>query len=229
MDAASPDAPAFFALLDAPDQRRYLELRSDLHHSAKRYKRNKRVESLEDALNAIRAFSLRHDPDDWKRFLVCGVCWMGQDVGVNVRQLRLLVDKCKSSINGALSKMGYGAAPATAASVLSCIPALRDRFVEQRQWTVRRRARQSPAPARPSLPTPILNPPAPPPCASPDAATPLPPFGAGAAFDFGHCDLQAGREWPPAEPMYNFIDDPCCCCPLNWQRAGGCDDLFDMA
>jgi hypothetical protein len=40
---------------------------------------------------------------------------MGSDIVVNKRQLRLLVDKCKSLTNGALSKMGCWTAPVKSA------------------------------------------------------------------------------------------------------------------
>jgi hypothetical protein len=149
----------FFSLLDQLDRTSDMEMQAVLRNSEKRYKRNKRMESLQDALDTIQEFCVRHTADDWKRSLVCGVCWIGQDIAINTRQLRLLVDKCKSSINGALSQMGYGTAPVKSAisqSLLAFIPFLKGNFVEQRQWTIRRRTHQSPAPIRSAFPTPQL-------------------------------------------------------------------------
>ncbi|OHS96196.1 hypothetical protein TRFO_10132 [Tritrichomonas foetus] len=151
--------PTFFNLLEPDDQNKYWEMQKTIANSEKRYKRNKRIESLQEALDMIHDFCIRSDPDDWKRCLVCGVCWMGQDIAINTRQLRLLVDKCKSSINGALSKMGYGTAPIKSvitAALLTYIPFLKGNFVEQRQWTVRRKIQFSPMPIRNGLPSPYV-------------------------------------------------------------------------
>jgi hypothetical protein len=227
----SPDErPLFFSLLDDHDQQAYFALRDLLRNSEKRYKRNKRVESLQDSFDAIQEFCLRHAPDDWKRCLVCGVCWIGPDIAINTRQLCLLLDKCKSSINGALSKMGYGTTPlksAIAQSLLACIPFLKGNFLEQRQWTIRRRLHLSPAPARCALPTPVLLPAG---YGTPDPPTSV--MGHDARFEvFGIPEL--GKDF--TEPVdddtaYNFITDPCCCCPIHWARnEGNVEDLFKFA
>jgi hypothetical protein len=129
--ASLSDAPVSFNLLDEPDQTKYLEMRSSLREHDKRHERNKRLESLQDAIGQ---FSLRHQTNGC--FLVRGFYWIGQAIGTQLRQLRGRVCKNKSSINGALSKMGDGSAE----SVISCIPALKGHFVEQREWTVRGRS-----------------------------------------------------------------------------------------
>lgn len=149
ISTTQPNQPSFFELLDEKDQKKYLELQDAFSHSEMRYKRNKRLESLLDSLQEIKQFCIRNDSNDWKRCLVCGVCWMGQDIAINTRQLKLLIDKCKSSINGALSKMGYGTAPiksSITAELLNYIPFLKGNFLEQRQWTVRRKIQFSPVP-----------------------------------------------------------------------------------
>jgi hypothetical protein len=224
-----PD-PTFFNLLDESDQKKYRELRATLRNSDKRYKRNKRLEGLQDALDAIQEFAIRRQPDDWKRSLVCGVCWIGQDIAINIRQLKLLVDKCKSSINGALSKMGYGTAslnsPITP-TLLASIPFLKGNFVEQRQWTVRRRLQMSPAPMRIAFPTPVFSSPASFP--TPDLPTPIPPFAEESEKNtFSEMDCgKWGFGGEDDDGGYNFITDPCCCCPLEWTRSDrNVDELF---
>jgi hypothetical protein len=231
-----PDDPMFFTLLDEEDRKKYRELQGILRHSEKRYKRNKRLEGLQDALDAIQEFAIRRQPDDWKRSLVCGVCWIGQDIAINIRQLKLLVNKCKSSINGALSKMGYGTSAINAPlapSLLSYIPFLKGNFIEQRQWTVRRRVHMSPMPFRSSFPTPLLVSPTTPSFNSPDPPTPLPPCASGPGDDlalFGFADLAKESGFPDPHDGYDFILDPCCCCPIQWQRPHeAADDLFKFA
>jgi hypothetical protein len=227
-DEYSPNQdPMFFSLLDDEDQRSYLEMRELLHNSEKRYKRNKRIESLQDGLNSICNYCVRHAEDDWKRFLVCGVCPMGPDLAINIRQLRILLDKCKSSINGALSKMGYGTAPVKSditAALLTYIPFLKGNFLEQRQWTVRRKVQLSPLPMRTQYPTPFVIPPRFGHTATPDAPIPNQailnlPDRVGDLDVFGIPEL--GKELPQFQKddmAYNFITDPCCCCPIHWVR-----------
>jgi hypothetical protein len=230
------DTPMFFSLLDESDQKSYLEMRELLHNSEKRYKRNKRIESLQEALDTIQEFCVRHSPDDWKRSLVCGVCWMGPDIAINTRQLRLLVDKCKSSINGALSKMGYGTTPGKSAisqSLLTFIPFLKGNFVEQRQWTIRRRTHLSPALMRNVFPTPLIGPMEQAGATSPDPTTPGAPLCREEPSEFKVFGIpELGKDWtdPGDDTAYNFITDPCCCCPIHWARdEGNLEDLFKFA
>ncbi|KAH0786474.1 potassium/sodium hyperpolarization-activated cyclic nucleotide-gated channel 1 [Histomonas meleagridis] len=150
--------PAFFDLLSKEDQASYTQLRLELTSSNTKFKRYQRIKSLQDALAMIRNFCIRGDNGDSCRCLVCGVCWMGWDIAINTRQLRLLVNKCKSSINGSLAKMGYSTAPIkgdASAPFLEAIPILKGNFTEQRMWTVRRKLVSSPIPmANPGLMSP---------------------------------------------------------------------------
>lgn len=142
--------PAFFELLSESDRQGYIDLRNELMSSDTKFKRYKRITSLRDALYAIHKYCSRNSNDDWKRYLVCGVCWMGWDIAINTRQLRLLINKCKSSINGALAKMGYSTAPIKtegSSSLIKAIPFLKGNFVELRMWTIRRRQIASPLPS----------------------------------------------------------------------------------
>jgi hypothetical protein len=210
--------PVFFSLLTDNDQLGYRRLRSTLGNSDQRYKRNKRIESLQDALDAIREFCIRNDADDWKRCLACGVCWLDRDLAINTRQLGLLVDKCKSSINGALAGMGFGTTTPksdVAQSLVTRIPYLQGNFVEQRQWTIRRKTGMSPTPIRPVYPIPII------------AQTPSP-------IDFREEDIAlfdlAPFDLAPQDQGYNFITDPCCCCPISWAKTdSSVDDVFKFA
>lgn len=281
-DDDSQAMPMFFDLLDDDDKEKYNELRKVISNSDKRYKKNKRIESLQEALDLIQKFCIRNDLDNWKRFLVCGVCWMGQDIAINTRQLRLLIDKCKSSINGALSKMGYSTAPiksSITAALLTYIPYLKGNFVEQRQWTVRRKIQFSPLPPIRGNVIPSYNMY---PFQTPEPGTPFIPwnyspmnsdastspetpkeheikciFGVQPAKNDNHSnqtpeksdtqnqenatatqnndnsndmffDQSNLNENDPndifgmsddkgvTDSEYNFLTDPCCCCPVNW-------------
>lgn len=139
--------PNFFQLLSPTDKVQYGYLRVALNNKSQR---NKRVEAFTDAINKIKEFCVRGDCDDWKRCLVCGLAWFGDDIAINTRQLRFIVLKCKSSINGSLLKTGYNytvGRTETAKEIAHKFPILKDNMSEIRQWTIRRMTSvSSPAP-----------------------------------------------------------------------------------
>ena len=145
--AAASSFPNFFQLLTDYDKVQYGCLRVALGGPMNKNQRNKRVETFVDSLAAIKAFCIRGDYDDWKRCLVCGVSWLGEDIAINTRQLRLLIFKCKSSINGSLLKMGFNITVGrteTAQKIARQFPVIRDNTPELRQWTIRRRVEVEP-------------------------------------------------------------------------------------
>jgi hypothetical protein len=117
-----------------------------------RNRRGKRLEGFSELLGSIRSFCIRNREDDWKRCLVCGVCWLPSGLAINNRQLSLLINKCKSSINGSLQKMGYSTLQSRTEStgaLCDSIPLLRDNFNELREWTVRFFVAATPQPTLP--------------------------------------------------------------------------------
>ena len=134
--------PAFYEFLSQDDQRQYNELRDRVGSPENRYNRNKRLETFNEILDEIKSYCQRKDSDDWKRYLVCGVCWIDRssDIAINTRQLRLLILKSKSTINGALAKMGYSTIPIKShdpTDLIEMIPFLKSHPQELRQWTTR--------------------------------------------------------------------------------------------
>jgi hypothetical protein len=148
------DPPKFLHFLSEADRAAYDELRAHLSSAACRNRRHQRLESFNEMLDAVRAFAVRGSDDDWKRCLVCGVIWLPGSIAINTRQLRLLIDKCKSSINGSLHRMGYSSITSrgdTNAQLRDLLPALRGNFGELRQWTVRQTGAGTPQPAAPAM------------------------------------------------------------------------------
>lgn len=144
--------PKFYDMLDPADQERYNELRATLSSHMCRNRRGKRLETFAEMLGAIKNFCVRNDENDWKRCLVCGVCWLPNGIGINNRQLSILIDKCKSSINGSLQKIGYTALQSrneSSESLRQAIPILKDNFNELREWTVRLFVAATPQPHLP--------------------------------------------------------------------------------
>lgn len=132
--------PQYWDLLSEADREKYTELHTEFSSGVMKRARNGRAESFEEMLENIKKYCVKNDDDDWKRYLVCGVCWMDEAIAINTRQLRLLVCKCKSSINGSLQKMGFSTNMAHSESwkiLFPKIPLLKDHFSELRKWTIR--------------------------------------------------------------------------------------------
>lgn len=159
--------PQYWYLLSEADKAKYRALRLAFTPGGLMQSRIYTSETLEEILGAIRVFAERGDENDWRRFLVCGICWLDNAIAINTRQLRLLLSKCKSSINGSLQKMGYTTNTSNLESrkiLFPKIPLLKDNFNELRQWTIRyktedleKRAPQKPVPAKPELPAPEVS------------------------------------------------------------------------
>lgn len=133
------EEPSYLNILVDADKRRYGELRNFLRSEKMRYQRFHRMDTFDQILDEIRKFCIQGDEDDWKRCLVCGVCWMNGYTGINVKQLRYLTDKSKSNINGVLAKLGYIQVQSIQLKkeLIETIPFLKGNYLEQRFWTIR--------------------------------------------------------------------------------------------
>ena len=107
--------------------------------------RNKRIETFNEAIQEIKKYAVRGTPDDWKRCLVCGILWLPNGIAINTHQLRLILFKCKSSINGSLLQMGYDITcgrSESANTISSEFSILKEMPTEIRQWTVRKKSQE---------------------------------------------------------------------------------------
>ncbi|OHT05128.1 hypothetical protein TRFO_27259 [Tritrichomonas foetus] len=128
-------------MLSDDDKCRYTYLKFNISSKAFKSQRNKRIETFSEILNEIKGFVVRGTKDDITRGLVCGVCWLPEGIAINTHQLRFLISKCKSSINGSLQKMGYNSSlgrTEAAIAISNAFPILKDNNTELRKWTVRK-------------------------------------------------------------------------------------------
>jgi hypothetical protein len=135
--------PKFFHLLSVPNCQEYLVLRAHFHDSCGKSRKGERLDVFNDRLATIRRFVERQDDDDWKRALVCGVFFLPDGLALNIQQLRMLIGKCKSSINGSLQQLGYRAVPPgpdAEEQFLARIPQQCRVLTDLKKWTLRRTA-----------------------------------------------------------------------------------------
>jgi hypothetical protein len=75
-----------------------------------------------------------------ERALVAGICCVGPIICINTRQLKPLISRCKSSINGLLHELGY-ISVWTKTKVRLCLiqalPSIWGNPEQLRQWTIR--------------------------------------------------------------------------------------------
>jgi hypothetical protein len=130
-------------LLPQSDLIPFTQLHKQLACPDVRYHRRYRIVFFESSFTLINSFCIRNTADDWRRCLVCGVCWLGPDeIAVNARRLQNLLARSKSSINGVLALMHYNALrmeQAQAHRLSQAIPWLETHPTEARQWTIRKR------------------------------------------------------------------------------------------
>lgn len=142
--------PKYIDMLSETDRQEYAKLRETLSSNVVRNRRGKRLETFAEILTAIKNFCIKGDADDWKRCLVCGVCWLPAGIAINNRQFQVLIDKCKSSINGSLQRMGYGTIQSRQESIKllgESIPFLATNYPEAREWSVRQYIAATPEPS----------------------------------------------------------------------------------
>lgn len=142
-NSSNQNFPAYFEILDEEDREKYKKLKYYIANSGKKYKRYQRVESLKDALHWAYCYCIKHDSNDWKRCLICGIFWTDLDtIIINNHQLQILIDKCKSSINDAILRMGYKTIPFTSCEETKLMynnPFLSEKSIEWKNWTVRKK------------------------------------------------------------------------------------------
>ena len=137
--------PDYWELLSEQDKNEYQALKVTFNTGSIKRNRGHRIETFDGILGAIHQYAEKGQDTDWRRFLVCGVCWIENAIAINTRQLRILISKCKSSINGSLQKLGYYTNTSHSESwkiLFSRIPLLKDNYPEIRQWTIRQRIPQ---------------------------------------------------------------------------------------
>lgn len=140
-DAIVPaDLPKYWRLLNSSDMQQYLFIRSMLMSPFGKNSRSK-IENFGDIIQILKYFCIKGDTDDWKRFLVAGICFIDHEsIAINTHQLTLFIGKCKSSVNGSFHKLGYIHVVdrnEAIQAITSKMPILKDNTPELRKWTYR--------------------------------------------------------------------------------------------
>jgi hypothetical protein len=132
--------PQYWNLLSNEDKAVYEHIRTALSAPISRNRRGQRLAEFSEILEALQIFVCADADSKWKRCLVCGFCILPQAIAVNTTQLKRLIFKCKSTINGSLKRLGFDIIITHSWAydgLAEQIPYLRNNSSELRQWTIR--------------------------------------------------------------------------------------------
>ena len=136
----SQQMPLFWDYLNDHDKEDYLKMRTALSSPACKHRRHHSNELNREIVNTIKNYVIRNDGDDWRRALVSGIVWLPNAIAINTRQLRLLLSKCKSSINGSFQQLGYVAQPQLDQEILlKKIPFQFRKVTDFKKWSIRQK------------------------------------------------------------------------------------------
>lgn len=129
-------------LLYEDDLREYYRLRDSFKRELSNSKRGESIENFSKKINRIRSFVIKNDSNDWKRSFAAGIIFLPDSIAINIKQLILLLGKCKSSINGSFHQLGYISRPISSETdelLLSSISYLTKSKRELKKWTIRQK------------------------------------------------------------------------------------------
>jgi hypothetical protein len=130
----------FWSVLSQSDKNEFLRLRTKFDQDKRSIARDRRAVTFANELFTVLEY-IDRSPDNMEaRAVVAGVCFVGPIICVNTRQLKYLLCRCKSSINGILQELGYvGVRPKskTRSCVLASMPSLERSAEILRQWSIR--------------------------------------------------------------------------------------------
>jgi hypothetical protein len=133
--------PAYYwSQLSQDDKAEFLRLRTAFHQSQQNGSKDRRSVTFPRELVLVLNY-IEHDQDNIEtRAILAGVCFAGPIVCINTRQLKNVLSRCKSSINGSFQQLGYVALRTKAKARMCVLAALPSLAVHQnilRQWTAR--------------------------------------------------------------------------------------------
>jgi hypothetical protein len=136
----TPVPSSVWQSLSEDDRVEYFRLRTSFQQNPKVSSKDRRVIAFPREIHAVLRYLERSPENMEARCIITGLCFVGPVVCINTRQLKRLLNRCKSSINGSFQQLGY-VAFRTKSKARSCavaaLPALERDQNLLRQWTCR--------------------------------------------------------------------------------------------
>lgn len=136
--------PRSFNLLRDEDKVEYISMKNRFRDEINMSRHGERLDVFISRLKSVRNFVNKDlvPSNRWKRMVVCGIMFLDNydALAINIQQLKILLGKCKSSINGSLQQLGYIAKPSTHEinqEIAQQVPLFKDDYLELKKWTIR--------------------------------------------------------------------------------------------
>jgi hypothetical protein len=151
--------PYFWRLLSPNDKNEFTQLRSIFYQNKGSMARHRRALTFANELHMVLDYIERAPDNMESRAIVSGICFTGPIICVNTRQLKSLLSRCKSSINGILQELGYASLrprSKTRSCIFAILPSIERTPEIARHWSVRHASERSSFCFVSKFPTPVL-------------------------------------------------------------------------
>ena len=118
----------------------YNKISNALSVPTSKNKRNTKLSSFLNIINAVDTFQNYRQLDKWKRCLITGIVKFDSGIAININRFKSLVHKCKTSINTSLRMLGYTNSkvkPDNCKELLTAFPLLANNKYELKNWSIR--------------------------------------------------------------------------------------------
>jgi hypothetical protein len=128
-----------FGILAVDDRTKYAAMAQQLRSEDLKYVRGQGSRAFHQILMTVLAFCHPGTPDDWRRYVACGICPLEHGLATNTRQLAALLGRSKSTINGGFGAIGFHSYPACGDDWQELGRKMHSSdSVAMRSWTIRR-------------------------------------------------------------------------------------------
>ena len=216
--------PPFWSILEQQEQKVLEEIMHSFHLNQHRKINKLTIHEFSEILSEIRLFintdfvaDENNDENEtresklrkqWKKCLVCGVCFFSNGIAMNVTQFSHITNECKSSIKTMLKHMKFIDVPKRNdiyAPLKRRVPFLEKNPMELRNWIVRKLVIGTPSPYVPMI------------------SLPLSRHFAGVTHDYydsisddedNIVDQNHLTSIDPSDDILKYFDDPLCLPPI---------------
>lgn len=141
-DKLEPIQIDLLELLPISSRSKFSELKKRLNQIQRQEEKSKRVNTFIKCLQVIKSFCKCDQNEEYIREIICGICWIDNDIYLNTLRFRHLLNRSKSSINSYFAQLNYepiALNQENSTKIFNIMPFLKENYVEKRQWVIRRK------------------------------------------------------------------------------------------
>ena len=137
--------PQNWQLLKRNDLEDYIKLRLNNEEDSMKSKKGEKMEAFSSRLKEIKNYIERDKEDEWKRSIACGIIFLESGIAINIQNFKMLLSRCKSSINGSFQQKGYSTIPGNQTiyqEIIAKVPFFSKNPSELKKWTFREKRKE---------------------------------------------------------------------------------------